>query len=67
VQVGHLDDVLEVAFVAAKPKRRRKTTSGTPKGSEDAPGEDTPGRKGRKPAIDAPGGQDPLPASVRAR
>jgi ATP-dependent Lon protease len=67
VQVGHLDDVLEVAFVAAKPKRRRKTTSGTPKGSGDAPGEDTPGRKGRKPAIDAPGGQDPLPASVQAR
>jgi ATP-dependent Lon protease len=67
VQVGHLDDVLEVAFVAAKPKRRRKATSGTPKGSEDAPGEDTPGRKGRKPAIDAPGGQEPLPASVRAR
>jgi hypothetical protein len=63
VQVGHLDEVLEIAFVPSASKRRRKTSSGTPRGSKEAPGEE-PGRPGRKPAIDAPGGQEPLPASV---
>jgi ATP-dependent Lon protease len=65
IEVDHLDDVLEIAFAPASKKRRRKAS--TPKGSNEAPvdepGDETPVRQ-RSPRIDAPGGQDPLPASV---
>lgn len=65
IEVDHLDDVLDVAFASAPQKRRRKATP--PKGSKeipvDEPGDDTPSRS-RNPRIEAPGGQDPLPASV---
>lgn len=67
VQVDHLDEVLEVAFVAPPSKRRRKTSPGTPKGTSEGPTDEAPGRKGRTPGRDAPGGQEPLPASVRSR
>jgi ATP-dependent Lon protease len=64
IEVDHLDDVLEVAFAPSPAKRRRKSSSGTPKGSVEDPGEDGPDRQGRNPRIEAPGGQDPLPVSV---
>lgn len=65
-EVSHLDEVLEIALVKAPAKRRRKTSSGTPKTTnEDAPGEDeTPKRGPGKSRIEAPGGQEPVPASV---
>jgi ATP-dependent Lon protease len=68
IQVDHLDEVLEVAFAPVSAKRRRKSSSGTPKGSPEAPGEepgsDQPTGDRRKGRIDAPGGNEPLPASV---
>src|SRR5690606_17693279 len=63
IEVSHLDEVLEVAFVNNPTKRRRKS-SGTPKPSGE-PGDDAPNRKDRQGRIDAPGGKEPLPASVR--
>ena len=49
VQVGHIQEVLDIAFVSEKPTRRRKATGGTPRGKKDAP------------RIEAPGTNDPIP------
>jgi ATP-dependent Lon protease len=62
IEVSHLDEVLDVAFVNNPTKRRRKS-SGTPKPSGE-PGDDAPNRKDRQGRIEAPGGKEPLPASV---
>lgn len=43
VQVAHIQDVLDIAFVSDSPKRRRKATGGTPRGKVDAPRLDPPG------------------------
>src|SRR5699024_692376 len=40
IEVSHLDEVLDVALMKASPKRRRKTSSGTPKGSRDKSGDE---------------------------
>lgn len=52
IEVEHIEDVLDIAFVAEKSKRRRKSTGGSQKGKKDAP------------RRDAPTGQDPLPAQM---
>lgn len=53
VQVAHIQDVLDIAFVAEKPKRRRKATGGTPSDPKETP------------RIEAPSGQDPIPAQMQ--
>ncbi len=68
IEVSHLDEVLDIALMKRASKRRRTTSSGTPKGSNETPGNDDAPKKEpstRGPRIDAPGGQDPVPASVR--
>lgn len=50
VQVSHIEDVLNIAIVADKPKRRRKSTGGTTRGTSESK------------RIDTPGGNDPIPA-----
>lgn len=52
IQVAHIEDVLDIAFVTDKPKRARKATGGTSRGKKDSP------------RRDAPAGQDPLPAQI---
>ncbi len=54
VQVEHIVDVLEIAFVGEPPRRRRKTAGGTPKPAPEEP------RGDRAPRIEAPS----LPAQV---
>ncbi|HEV2073104.1 MAG TPA: endopeptidase La [Thermomicrobiales bacterium] len=65
IEVSHLDEVLEIALAKTPSKRRRKASSGTPKVSDEPSTDDTPQRRDRRsPRIDAPGGKDPVPASV---
>jgi ATP-dependent Lon protease len=69
IEVSHLDEVLEIALAKRPAKQRRKTSSGTPKASnepptDDNPADDSPKSGHRGPRIEAPGGKDPLPASV---
>jgi ATP-dependent Lon protease len=69
IEVSHLDDVLEIALAKSPTKSRRKASSGTPKASnepptEDGPTEESPKPGHRGPRIEAPGGKEPLPASV---
>jgi ATP-dependent Lon protease len=63
IQVEHIQDVLDIAFVQDTPKRRRKATGGTPTGKSDAP-VDEPKSQERTPRIEAPGAEVPLPAQV---
>ncbi len=67
VQVSTLDEVLDIAFVQ-DPDRPRRRVATPPSGAGDVP--EKPGRKprqdgGKRGHIDAPGSQDPLPASLR--
>jgi ATP-dependent Lon protease len=65
IQVDHLDDVLEAAFV--KPRTRRKTGQGAKgKQKKDELPEKPPAESSRK-RIDAPGKQDPIPANMYSR
>jgi ATP-dependent Lon protease len=67
IEVSHLDEVLEIALAKTPTKRRRKANSGTPKGSSEPSTDDTRQKRSRRgPRIDAPGGKDPVPASVKA-
>lgn len=52
IEVAHIDDVLDIAFVQEKSTRRRKSTGGTSRGKKDTP------------RIETPSGQDPLPAQI---
>ena len=63
IQVEHLDDVLEVALVKERSRKRTGGTRGQKK--DDAPGK-TPRSSSRKP-VKAPGKQDPIPANMRSR
>ena len=67
IEVSHLDEVLEIAFAPAGTKRTRTASSGSPKGSVETPDgevDETPKRSKRGPRIDAPGVNEPVPASV---
>ena len=66
IQVEHIQDVLAIAFVSETPKRRRKATGGTPKGTHEAPEApvDEPKTQDRTARIEAPGANDPLPAQM---
>lgn len=63
IQVEHIQDVLDIAFVQDKPKRRRKATGGTPTDAAEAP-VDEPKNQERTPRIEAPGAEVPLPAQM---
>lgn len=56
IQVGHIEDVLKIAFVSDAPSaRRRKASGGTPKGAKVQ--DEGSGSK----RIEPPTGQDPIP------
>lgn len=52
IEVSHIQEVLDIAFVAERSGRRRKSTGGTPRGKKESP------------RIEAPSGQEPLPAQM---
>ena len=65
IEVEHLDEVLDVAFV--KDGRRRRAGQGTRgRRKKDEQPEKPPASRKRKP-VDAPGKQDPIPANMSGR
>ncbi len=62
IEVGHLDEVLEVAFVKESGRKRAGKGRQGPKPAEQP--DKVPARGGRKP-VKAPGKQEPIPANMR--
>jgi ATP-dependent Lon protease len=64
IEVGHLDEVLDIAFVKEPGRKRAGKGRQGPKPG-DKPGK-SPARGSQKP-VKAPGKQDPIPANMRDR
>ena len=64
IEVEHLDDVLEVAFVK---ERGRKRAAGGARGQKKGDTPENPPRSTSRKPVKAPGKQDPIPANMRAR
>ena len=62
IEVEHLDDVLDVAFVK---ERGRKRAAGGAKGQKKDDKPEKPPTGGSRKPVKAPGKQDPIPANMR--